>query len=179
MRELALMRHGKSAWGRSDQSDHERPLEPRGEKGALTMAEVLKKRSWTPGLVICSDAQRTQATAEQLKAVFSELTIQMAPELYLGSVHELGRVLGRCSGTLDRVLILGHNPGLEECVFHLSGSELRLRTADVVLLRTERSADLGWGALVRESRTFTLVEHLVCRELLPQAKDVSTATCVA
>ncbi|MBX2812788.1 MAG: histidine phosphatase family protein [Myxococcales bacterium] len=161
MRRLALMRHGKSAWNTAVLTDFSRRLAPRGIRSTLAVGTALENRHWRPDRVLCSDARRAVETAEYLEQLWPGLPVQQAPELYLGSIYHLAQVMSRCSSSLKKVLVIGHSPGLDECVKQLTGKSISLKTADVVILETPLS---DWHALARmESGGFRLVDHIVAR----------------
>ena len=61
-RRLIVLRHAKSAWDTDAATDHERPLNKRGRRDALRVAEKIAKLGWQPEQVISSDAERTRET---------------------------------------------------------------------------------------------------------------------
>lgn len=165
-RELLLMRHAKSSW-RGGLSDHERPLNPRGERDAPRMARALAIRGWWPDLVLCSDATRTRETWAWM-AVEGEREGLTAPpvtydaSLYLPGWQELVRRAARAPA-VGRLLVLSHNPGTEEAIGHLGGEPVRVTTATVARLLPRRETD--WAALVEEPAGFVLQAVLRPKEL--------------
>ncbi|UWR44662.1 SixA phosphatase family protein [Phaeobacter inhibens] len=104
---LILTRHAKSAWDTSAPSDHARPLNNRGRHSAAAVGTWLREIGMIPDQVISSSAQRTRETCDLMElgapAVFIE-------RLYHASAEILFQVLREAEH--NRVLILGHNPGL-------------------------------------------------------------------
>jgi len=151
-RELLILRHAKSDWGTDASSDFARPLAKRGKKDAPRVGEWLYREGLVPDLVISSPAERARQTAvEVCKAMdVKKKRIQWESEIYAADVPELLRVLSRCSGDVRTVLLVGHNPGLEDLLCHLAGDEVE-EPVDGKLLPTATLARLempdDWSAL--------------------------------
>lgn len=132
--QLLLMRHAKSSWDDETLSDHDRPLNRRGQKASRRMATFLREQGLTPGRIITSSAVRAMQTAGPIAAEFGVSPIVL-PQLYHASlptwVSEIAEL--RCVG---RTLMIGHNPGLEDLVFHISGEEMHLPTGAIVCCRS-------------------------------------------
>lgn len=127
MKYLTIMRHAKSSWDGSWSSDHERPLNKRGKRNAPEMAAALQARFEekdipSPQLILSSDAMRTRETAQLLCSIWGrEVRVQLENKLYLASVSEMEHQLERAEEDVHHVLVLGHNPGMEEWAFRLAG----------------------------------------------------------
>ncbi len=125
-RELWLMRHGKAE--RYDGiEDYDRPLKKRGKRDAKLIGEWLKNGDLIPDLVISSPAIRAIATAKWVcQSIGSgQQQIQMEKRLYDEGLTRVKAVLADCPQTLNRVLLVGHNPELEELlIFLLNDSRL-------------------------------------------------------
>ena len=125
---LSLLRHAKSSW-EEPLDDYDRPLAKRGQKAAPGIGSALAAMGLRPDLVICSGAVRTRETLhlvlERLGAPAPEVayddTLYMAaPETLLTRLHMIAPGLER--GTPRHVMLVGHNPGLEELALLLVGS---------------------------------------------------------
>ena len=143
-RRLMLMRHAKSSWTSQVPTDHERPLNERGRRDAARVGKRLAKLGWVPDLVVGSDSRRTEETWERKQESCPNARVRFTRVLYAGGPSELRSEVARLSGDVRTVLVLGHNPGWEEAVTELSGREMRITTANVVLLE-------GEGATWREA----------------------------
>lgn len=119
-RELLVMRHGKSDWG-VPSSDFDRPLKARGRRGAEKIAMWLEKKQLLPDFIISSPAQRARQTAEIVTETFGQdlSIIQLDSRIYTAGIHDLMSVLVDCPDQSQRVLLVGHNPGLEELLIYL------------------------------------------------------------
>lgn len=121
---LFLMRHAKAA-SEEGAPDHDRPLTERGVQDARTMGRWLRDHGGAPDVVWCSSALRARQT---WSAVATELpTSPTAPEpSYLRSVYQAGPgdlldLLRDVAPEVESVLILGHNPAMEQAVAGLTG----------------------------------------------------------
>jgi len=141
-RRLMLMRHAKSAWQSQAPTDHERPLNKRGRRDAPRVGKRLVELGWVPDQVVGSDSRRTQETWEQMQKHFPEVRVRFTRALYMGGPTELRSEVARLSAGVRTVLVLGHNPGWENAVKALSGRDVRMTTANVVLLEGKGAT---WG----------------------------------
>ena len=106
MKTLILMRHAKSDW-RFDQSDHDRPLNPRGRRAAPEIGRWLHDLGYLPDQIICSTAARTRETLDLLNVA---APTRFAREFYLAEPDTISELLRGAKG--DLVLLIGHNPGI-------------------------------------------------------------------
>lgn len=160
MKRLLLYRHGKSSWDDPRLEDFDRPLAKRGRKAAPEMGKAIAARGWRPDLVLCSAAARTQETcALTAPEIGAEIgggpEVKVLRSLYLASPAQILRQVHRVPDTVERVLVVGHNPGLENLALRLAGGEggspdlERLRdkfptcALAVIALDAERWADTG------------------------------------
>ncbi|MFK7854142.1 MAG: histidine phosphatase family protein [Granulosicoccus sp.] len=113
---VTLMRHAKSSWQVSNQSDHDRPLNQRGIKDAPAMAQRLLEKNCCPDLILCSSAQRAMQTSTYLVEAFDldSSQIKIKAELYLASPESILQILHDERGTAKHIMIIAHNPGLEQ-----------------------------------------------------------------
>lgn len=121
MKTVLILRHAKSDWGEPDRPDFDRPLAKRGLEDAPLMGEVLAHFDCVPDKILSSPARRAQQTAELVaKACGYRKTIQWEDAFYEGSSEDLLAILPRLPETVERILLIGHNPMLEETVALLS-----------------------------------------------------------
>lgn len=134
-RRLILMRHAQSAAGTIATADHDRPVTEHGKKQAVEIAERLVELTWNPQLVIASDARRTRETWEQMAPAFpSTPQVNFEETLYLAGVDAIQTELFAVGDEITNVLVLGHNPGLQNGITYFSGLAERLGTATAALL---------------------------------------------
>jgi phosphohistidine phosphatase len=114
MKRLLLMRHCKSDWG-GDLPDEARPLNARGERGALLMAAYIRKAGLTPDAILCSSAVRTRQTvAPLLEALATNMPVTHLGSLYLASPEEILAAVADIDNDVRGLMVVGHNPGLED-----------------------------------------------------------------
>jgi phosphohistidine phosphatase len=151
-RELLLLRHGKSDWDSGD-DDFNRPLKDRGKRGAQRIGVWLAQQHLTPDLVVASPAERALVTAQKTcKAMGNgDEGIQRDKRIYAAEIDDLLAVLGDCPQDAGRVMLVGHNPGLEELLVWLANEVVPV-PEDGKLLPTATLARLqmpvDWRTLV-------------------------------
>lgn len=120
MKLLGLLRHAKSDWDDIGQRDFDRGLNARGRRGARAIGDHLRDHGFAFGHALASPAQRVRKTIEAsglaIDPVFDE-------RLYLADAASLIAALRELEGDPDRVLLVGHNPGLQELLFRLVDPE--------------------------------------------------------
>lgn len=129
--ELLLLRHAKSSWKHEGLSDHERPLNRRGREAAPRMGELLRALDMVPGVVLCSTATRARETAELACAAAGIPAERVIHEdaLYLAAPETIVDVVRYASIGEPRVMVVAHNPGLEQLAAHWSGLRAAFPTA--------------------------------------------------
>lgn len=118
---LTLLRHAKSGWDDVALRDFDRTLNAKGRRAAATMGRHLRERGAAFDRVVASPAVRV---VETLDAVASGLGRTLAPQwdrrLYLASAETLADIVRELPDEVASVLIVGHNPGLEDLVLTLA-----------------------------------------------------------
>lgn len=167
-RELLLLRHGKSDWSTGD-DDVDRPLKDRGKRGAQRIGVWLAARDLLPNHIVSSPAERALTTAEKAcKAMgMGVATIANDDRVYDADLADLLAVLAACPTDSRRVLLVGHNPGLEDLLLFLV-PETAL-PADDNLLPTATLARLDMPADWRRLRAgCARLENLIKPRRLPK-----------
>lgn len=125
-RELLLLRHAKSDWGTGAAADFDRPLAKRGRKDAPLVGAWLYREGMTPDHFISSPAARARETAVLVcKALdLKKKRIVWDEGIYDADLPSLLAVLARVPPRALTVLLVGHNPGLEELLRFLTGNDL-------------------------------------------------------
>lgn len=159
MKTLLLLRHAKSDWSDPWLDDADRPLAPRGRAAAPGMGRYLKEKRLIPDLVLCSTARRAQETWD---LVAPEIAADPMPEvrvrkgLYAASSPALLAYLRRLPAEAACVMLIGHNPEMEDLAHRLAGGGKakalrrlaeKYPTAALAELRFEEDAwaDIGEG----------------------------------
>lgn len=140
-RRLVLMRHAKSDWSAPGQPDHARPLNRRGRLAAPLMAAFLAEQDWRIDLALISDAARTRETWERMRPLLPDVPApRLEPRIYEAPPEALLAALQDAPDDARAVLMLGHNPGIDEFAHLLTapGSPHpgRFPTAALAVFRT-------------------------------------------
>ena len=145
MKTLLVLRHAKSSWNDSALGDHERPLNERGRRDGPRIGRLLREFRLIPDIVISSDAVRAQRTAEAVAEAARYVgEILLDERLYLASPADILSLLQTVREDADRIMVVGHNPGLEGLVEHLTGEREDMPTATLaqIVLPIDRWCDL-------------------------------------
>ena len=128
MKTLLLFRHAKSDWGNPGMQDFDRPLNERGKKSAKRMGTWMKEAHIQPEWVICSPAVRARETLQNLRKQLDipDTLVQFDDRLYLADVAKLLEVLSQSPQDMDYIMLVGHNPGLDDLLVYLCGPNLPL-----------------------------------------------------
>jgi phosphohistidine phosphatase len=121
MKRLYLLRHAKSSWKDTALPDHDRPLSGRGRRAAKTIARHLRQRGIEPDLVLCSSARRARETLDRIESALTASTVEVEDGLYAASAHALLERLRTVADTVESVMLIGHNPSLQELAIDLAG----------------------------------------------------------
>lgn len=138
MKTLLILRHAKSSWKNPALRDHDRPLNHRGERNAPRMGRLMKQEGLRPERILSSTAVRARTTARlAAEACGLEGEVELVEDLYLSGVRDHIEVLRRLPDELSSVMVVGHNPDLEDLVLALTGEEETLVTAALAVLELQ------------------------------------------
>jgi len=122
MKQLLLLRHAKSSWDDPALADFDRPLAPRGLKAAPRMGRELAKRDWLPNLALVSPALRTRETWRLVSAELpARVPVEFAEGLFEAAAGDVLAEVQQAIASAGCLLVLGHNPGLEDFARRLAG----------------------------------------------------------
>lgn len=125
MKSLHLLRHAKSSWKDPGLNDHDRPLNKRGRQTAKMMAAYLRRAKIAPDVVICSTAVRAQQTLDPIiKAAKKQPSIILARGIHEGAQRTLWEQLWILPESARSVLLIGHNPALQDLALELAHADL-------------------------------------------------------
>src|SRR5690242_12673674 len=168
--ELYLLRHAKAVPAEEGGADRDRALEPRGRRAVQAMAAWIGEHHILPDLVLCSPSLRTRQTLDIVMPGFDRPPkIALDEALYLAAADRLLARLRRVPASAERVLLVGHNPGLHELTLFLAESPSGPLLARLggfptgVMARFE--VGIPWSALGR--RTARLNAVINPKELVP------------
>ncbi len=180
-RELLLLRHGKSDWG-VDVDDYQRPLKNRGKRGAQRIGAWLQQQELIPDFIISSPAERALGTAQKCcKAMgIGAKQIHHDERVYLATLKQLLKVLAECPTAAQRVLLVGHNPGLELLLEYLSDAPIEVpedgklmptaTLAQLAMPEDWRKLESGQAKLLQLTRAIDLPQKF--RFPSPDGKDL-------
>ncbi len=135
MKTLLLMRHAKSSWKHPEVKDHERGLNKRGKKDAPRMSKLLVDNELVPQRILTSTAERSRETvAAVIEATGFSGEVSYLDSLYMAEPEIYLELLSLMPDDLERILVIGHNPGLEGLLQILSGRVESLPTAAIAYL---------------------------------------------
>lgn len=134
MKTLLLVRHAKAKAAVGEQDDHVRDLDEAGVAAAVALGHRLRVSGHKVDRVWVSSARRTQRTADLLLSELASPTIDRVTrdDLYLASAKHLIKIVHQMTDEIDTLMIVGHNPGLEEMARIFMPSLPHLRPADLV-----------------------------------------------
>ena len=148
VRTLLILRHSKSGHD-EPVSDKERTLTSRGRKDAFRMGEVAREKNLRCDRVLCSTATRARQTLELFsEGARLEAPVDFLDELYLAEPSAIVKAIQARGGTAKRVMVVGHNPGLEGLVANLTAERADLPTTAFVECKLPID---DWGELDLET----------------------------
>ncbi|MGJ4730594.1 SixA phosphatase family protein [Luteimonas sp. SDU101] len=148
MRELILLRHAHAELPRTGQADFDRPLSAEGLAEAEAVAAWMRDKSLLPDLVLCSPSRRTRETLDVVTQAVGELDKRLEDAIYEATAGTLAALLDS-HRDVDRLLLVGHNPGLERLLALLhsgqSGDYRGMPPAAVAVLHLSEDAPIEPG----------------------------------
>lgn len=130
MKTLLVLRHAKSSWNYPERSDYDRPLNARGKRDAPRIGTHLQAQGLIPDRILTSSARRARKTARKVakgcgytgKIKKLERFYEAVPGVYFETLQGL-------PDKYRSVLVVGHNPTMEQLVRHLTGQIWQMPTA--------------------------------------------------
>src|SRR5919197_4356103 len=123
MKTLLILRHAKAVPKDAILSDHDRPLDKLGEDDTLRMGKLIKDKDIIPSFIISSTALRAKTTAELVaKGCGYQGDIVLNQSLYEAKPKDYLAILKTLSDRYSSILIVGHNPVIEETIQMLTHS---------------------------------------------------------
>jgi phosphohistidine phosphatase len=181
MKTLILLRHAKSSWdGGSAATDFDRPLSKRGRRAARTIGRELRTQGIAFDRVIASPAARVVETIEDFEEGYgSAIEPSFDRRVYLASPATLLAIIREADDSADKLLLVGHNPGLEALAMLLTrdrGDGLRQEMAVKYPTATVAEIRLGIGHWREtEPGTGELARFIRPRDLDPELGPESGA----
>jgi phosphohistidine phosphatase len=140
MKRLLILRHAKSSWDDPGVDDHDRPLNRRGVHDAPRMGRLLRDMDVVPDWIVSSTATRARETAVAVAGAAGYAgDLCLARDLYDGGAREYAERIRATPDAVERLLIVGHNPAVEELLALLTGASESMPTAAVAVVDTGAS----------------------------------------
>ena len=162
MKKLLLLRHAKSSWNNPNLANFERPLNNRGKQNAATMGKCLRKEKLVPDLIITSAAKRANKTANLVaKKCGYDKKIHVLESSYGGNLENYSIAIHDIGDKHKTVLLVGHNPTIEEVVERIIGESKVISTC--TLAHIDLSID-SWKEFNYDVKS-KLIDLISVREL--------------
>jgi phosphohistidine phosphatase len=130
VKRLLLLRHAKSSWDNPARADFERPLNERGRRAAPLVGRFMREQQLRPDLILCSPAERARQTAALVaEAAGLDAPLRYDERIYEATAARLVEVVTQTEETAGELLLVGHNPGMEELLELLTGEARRMPSA--------------------------------------------------
>lgn len=154
MKTLLLLRHAKPSQASPTGRDFDRPLVEEGRRAAALAGQLLQRRQLAPALVVCSPAARAHQTADELIAAAGLTTrLLFDKRIYEASVGQLIELITEAGDEAEMILLVGHNPGLQELLLFLTGEHRPMLPATLARIELDIEA---WDKL-RDAQNGQLV----------------------
>jgi phosphohistidine phosphatase len=149
MRELILLRHAHAEPAAPGQADLDRPLSAEGHAEAEAAGRWLSENRMVPDCVLCSPSRRTRETLEAVLTAIGYVDQRIEPSIYEATPGTLIS-LADAHGSSERLLVVGHNPGMEQLAALLhsgqSGDYRGMPPGGIAVLTMPAGAALEPGA---------------------------------
>jgi phosphohistidine phosphatase len=150
MKTLMLLRHAKSSKDDPELEDHQRSLTKRGKEAAKRIGRLIRDKKIVPDLIISSTAVRARKTAEKAAAESQyQGAIELEDRLYLADPGAIHAVVRQFDAGRDRVLLVGHNPGISDFLSRLVRTEEEMPTAALAVIELPIGS---WNKLSAKTR---------------------------
>lgn len=163
MKTIYLLRHAKSSWDDPDLADFDRPLNSRGLKAARFIGALMFERGIKPERIVSSPAKRAKQTAVLVREIAELPKLEIDDRIYEASSLTLFNLVSEFADDTRSVLIVGHNPGMEELIRLLTGEPHSIPTA--ALSRLTLNID-RWSDLALDSGTLDFI--IRPKDLMPR-----------
>jgi phosphohistidine phosphatase len=151
MKKLLLIRHAK-AEKEITARDFDRPLKYPGIQDARFMADRLKEKSLVPQYIVTSPALRTRTTAEIFAETLKLPNPTAEKAIYEATLQAWLKVINKLPEEYDFIAIVGHNPGISDILYYLTGTSREVHTTTVALIEFETD---DWATISEDSGKLT------------------------
>jgi len=148
---LILLRHAKSDWS-GGEADIDRPLAKRGRRQAPDAGRWLADSVERIDLAVVSPARRARSTWDLAAAELDDRPkTRIEERVYAASESDLLGVVRELSDDLGTVVLVGHNPGIEDLAWRLTGQWVPMPTSCLAVIAVTGS----WSTAGRSSGVLT------------------------
>jgi phosphohistidine phosphatase len=148
MKTLLLLRHAKSSWKESALQDFDRPLNERGKRAAEMVGRFIRNKQIAPDLLLSSPAIRARETIEiVIKTAKLRSELRYDERIYEASPQRLLEVVSQIEEERKIVVLVGHNPGMEELLKLMTHRVEHMATGTVAKIDFEAA---GWDNVLNE-----------------------------
>jgi phosphohistidine phosphatase len=135
-----LLRHAKSGWKDNSLRDFDRPLKKKGKQTAKLVGKLIAHSGYQPDIVLSSPAKRAKKTAKLVKKhSHHNGPVHYVDTFYMGQPGDYIHALRSLSDEINSVMLVGHNPGMEDLLCLLAGKFSTLSTGALAILELELS----------------------------------------
>lgn len=173
MKTLLILRHAKSSLRGPNSLDHERQLDELAKYDARKVGYLLRNKDLTPDCIISSIAVRAKSTAEQVAEVCKyKLEVVLEQSLYQAKTTDYLNIIEGISDNHTRVLLVGHNPTIEEVIEMLTESLDTIRMPPCALAHLNLQIE-KWSDLNKQEKITSQVQlvNIWRKEDLPSIED--------
>ncbi|MFL2822695.1 MAG: SixA phosphatase family protein [Paracoccaceae bacterium] len=139
MKQITIIRHGDSSFVKNNDRDWFRPLSQEGKKECIELAEYLSQNKMLPEKIICSDAKRTIHTSNIIleKTGWDSKLLYLDNNLYQANLEFLYELISKQSDSIEKIMLIGHNPGISNLCSKLNNSSIYLSTSNCFTIKME------------------------------------------
>lgn len=119
MSRLFLLRHAKAGWALPGMRDFDRPLDAEGTADAEATGLAMRAHGYIPELTLCSNAVRARQTLEGIAGTADTGRVLYFDDLYREDASGYLSII-RKSGSVGALLVIGHNPMMEDLALALA-----------------------------------------------------------
>lgn len=119
MTRLYLLRHAKARWAEPGSRDYDRALDPSGHDDAVRLGAIMVEAGYLPDTVLCSGARRARETWGAVSGALPVADVRFVDGLYSSDAGGYLDLV-RAAGTHGSILVVGHNPMMEDLASALS-----------------------------------------------------------
>ncbi len=158
MRTIFFVRHAKSSWDDATMRDFDRPLNERGKRDAIFMAQHLFDQKLPIDAFISSPAKRARKTASYFMKQYATDVLIEVPGLYLPGPEAFDRTIEAVDNQYKAIAIFSHNPGITDYVNGLTNA-VRVDNVPTCGIFAVRTAAIHWTDFSKTAKEFLFFDY--------------------